>query len=494
MTVRLGTATEIMFRMMLRCAGLLIPRGRRTDWLQEWLSELWYVRRAGSLETPLEREQRIALFCLGAFRDAWCIRHEPQSVAKRRVRASRSAVQCTIALALAAACCMSAALLLSNVRSVVRPSPYKDSRYLMMISPAGVANHEAPLIRMKQFRLWQTRSQHLFSEFGFYQPLIKPIRIGSRYTPELSVARASANLFAMLGLRPYGAIESDHTLPTLFVSEDTWQRDFHGDSGLLGSVVQVGLRRAKLGGVVSKDRWRLPGRFDAWLLETGYEVPVIADDARGFVVGHLLPSLANRHLGERWQMSAPVPGGDMGGYECVAISVMERAPFNIYLFTVFLALLSLPATTSLPLGEYPVLGEQVSWTIRLRRWMFLGIKFSLLLPTIYFGSLDLAHGLTADPLTSQYIQIITSFLMGLFGFRWALRDQRRRCPVCLCTLTNPARVGEPSRNFLAWNGTELICAGGHGLLHVPELPTSWFATQRWLYLDSSWNGVFLGTV
>jgi hypothetical protein len=126
--------------------------------------------------------------------------------------------------------------------------------------------------------------------------------------------------------------------------------------------------------------------------------------------------------------------------------------------------------------------------------MFLGIKFSLLLPTIYFVSLDVAYAVPFAPSRTQYIQIVTSFLVALFSFRWALKDQRRRCPVCLATLTNPVRVGEPSRSFLAWNGTELICSGGHGLLHVPELPTSWFATQRWLYLDSSWSGIFLGNV
>jgi len=42
-----------------------------------------------------------------------------------------------------------------------------------------------------------------------------------------------------------------------------------------------------------------------------------------------------------------------------------------------------------------------------------------------------------------------------------------------------------SRNFLAWNGTELICANGHGLLHLPALPTCWFPTQRWIHLDAS---------
>jgi hypothetical protein len=36
----------------------------------------------------------------------------------------------------------------------------------------------------------------------------------------------------------------------------------------------------------------------------------------------------------------------------------------------------------------------------------------------------------------------------------------------------------------------MFCAGGHTLLHVPALPTSWFAVPRWVYLDSSWGVLF----
>jgi hypothetical protein len=32
--------------------------------------------------------------------------------------------------------------------------------------------------------------------------------------------------------------------------------------------------------------------------------------------------------------------------------------------------------------------------------------------------------------------------------------------------------------------------GGHTLLHVPSLPTSWFSGQRWMYLDTSWEFLF----
>jgi hypothetical protein len=57
-------------------------------------------------------------------------------------------------------------------------------------------------------------------------------------------------------------------------------------------------------------------------------------------------------------------------------------------------------------------------------------------------------------------------------------------------VAHPARVGQYSRTFLAWSGTEMMCAGGHTLLHVPSLPTSWFSTQRWMFLDPSWKFLF----
>ena len=75
------------------------------------------------------------------------------------------------------------------------------------------------------------------------------------------------------------------------------------------------------------------------------------------------------------------------------------------------------------------------------------------------------------------------------GFRWVLVDQRRRCPVCLRLLTHATPIGEPSRTLLELYGTEQICTRGHGLLHVPEIRSS-YSEQRWLRLDSSWSGLF----
>jgi hypothetical protein len=167
----------------------------------------------------------------------------------------------------------------------------------------------------------------------------------------------------------------------------------------------------------------------------------------------------------------------------------------IFRFAVFLAFLALPAITSFSLGDLSVSVHRISWSRRLCRWGFLGAKIALLLPIVHFASLDLAYGFTGfDVNQALYIQLVSTFFFCLFGMRWVLSDQRQRCPICLRRVDHPARVGQLSRTFLAWSGTELMCMGGHTLLHVPSLPTSWFSSQRWMFLDPSWEFLFVGPV
>jgi len=148
-----------------------------------------------------------------------------------------------------------------------------------------------------------------------------------------------------------------------------------------------------------------------------------------------------------------------------------------YLFMIALSVLILSATTSLALGEYP--GNR-----HFRRRIFLAVKIALVLPIACCGSLDLASVIS---MSFQSHGLLIALLVGL---RWALVDQRRRCPVCLRLLTNPTRIGGPSHTFLDWYGTELICTQGHGLLYVSEIPTSCYSAQRWQYLDPSWTSLF----
>jgi hypothetical protein len=169
--------------------------------------------------------------------------------------------------------------------------------------------------------------------------------------------------------------------------------------------------------------------------------------------------------------------------------------WDVFWFAVLLAFLALPAISSVSLGDLSVSVHKISWPRRLCRWGFLGAKIVLLLPIAYFVSLDLAYGFIGFNSTDAlYLQMVAAFFICMFGMQWVLSDQRQRCPVCLRRVDHPVRVGQLSRTFLAWNGTELMCMGGHTLLHVPSLPTSWFSSQRWMFLDSSWEFLFAGPV
>jgi hypothetical protein len=138
-----------------------------------------------------------------------------------------------------------------------------------------------------------------------------------------------------------------------------------------------------------------------------------------------------------------------------------------------------PSVTSIYLGDYP--GEHH----RFRRRLFLTAKMALIFAAVIFGARDVA-------LASQnfFSGAWMTFWGTLLGVRWAFLDQQRRCPVCLRLLSNPVRIGLSSHNFLEWNGIELACLRGHGLLHVPGGLSIWFTRQRWMRFDASWRSLF----
>jgi hypothetical protein len=159
-------------------------------------------------------------------------------------------------------------------------------------------------------------------------------------------------------------------------------------------------------------------------------------------------------------------------------SPAREYPVLTRLAITLLALVIVRISTPLDLGEYPRITN-------LRRWLFLAIKIGLLIPIVFCGTLDLTWLISASQ-----IQPLGLLFGCILAFRWALKDQRQRCPVCLNVLTHPALIGMASQTFLEWYGTELICEKGHGLLHVPEIPNSCYSTQRWTYLDPSWRVLF----
>ena len=464
---------------LLSCA---VPRSSRSDWLAEWKAELWHV---GNSRGATHRT--LSSFCAGAVSDVLCLRSFADRVSVRR---SLPPVGSVVILIGAAAVASVIAVGLPGVRRAQGPPLYASATRAVLISVPGQSYSERPLLHAKTVAAWQHRRQHLFREFAFYQPVIKPVHLGAHHAPELIIARASPNLFALLGsaiTQKQRAAASD-ARPSLLLSESTWRACCSQRPEILNQTLKVGLETARVGGIVPDEAAPAGGHVDAWLIEPDSSPETFPALSHVFVIARLEP-----HAGlteEHWRMSVPDEHGP-ADYDCVSLSARSANLHRTFFWAALIAFLSLPALAPVTSKEYVTPRGAYFLKDAARRAVFLATRISAVLALAYYVSLALAYGISwSHPETAIYLHVGASFLVTLGGVQWCLRDQARRCPVCLNQLRHPARVGEPSRNFLAWNGVELLCTDGHGLLHVPEIQTSWFAEPRWLMLDPSWEGLF----
>jgi hypothetical protein len=368
-----------------------------------------------------------------------------------------------------------------------------NAHNLVVISRAGAIDDTTPTIYLDDYQAWRSRRRRTIGELAFYKESRMSTKLGGHISQVLTIAQASDNLPRLLGVPLVPAAMANTPAshePAVVLSYSISKKYFGDDPDVIGRVVEIGGRYAAIVAIMPDEAWRLTARPDAWLLEGNADLDELPADTRGFVIGQIAAGVETPGTRGRWQFSVPKDGGE-DAFDCIPVADRIYRPWMTFLFSLFIAIAALPATTPLPLGEYPAANHPLFAAMRWRRWKFLAMKIVLAIITVYLVSTALAF---CDPSLSSnasvYIQFSSSFLGLLFSFRWALRDQRRRCPVCLHVLTNPVSVGQPSRNFLAWHGTELMCAKGHGLLHVPEMATSWFSTQRWLCLDPSWKALF----
>jgi len=480
---------------MLCLVSILVRAGQRAEWRREWRSELWHVRRSlsedGRLSWAAQRE--IAAFCLGSLQDASCLRRECRPCPQPRI--SGAAGQCLLRLSTVLAVCFVVASLLPGVDAERDPARFQVKPGVIFIQKFSSPDSFGPSISPALFRDWKNTRQRYFDEFAFYRTLHEKAVLPARRAADWTVTHASLNLFAMLGLQlpfdPAPSSESDE-LPPVILSHDSWRRDFAYAPDVTGRIIHIGNRIGRIAGVMPYGIWRLPDSPDAWFLERDSQLTHPSVDARGYLVAHL------SRVGQAWMTGTSVPISVRGDtddddveFYGVSFAGRLRGPWGMFEFALILSLLALPAVTSVTLGESNYSSHRPSRKRTLLRWAFLAAKFFLIAAIAYFASLDLAwwNSSNYSPL-AEFSQLAWAFTICLFGFRWALADQRQRCPVCLRRVTHPAQVGLASRTFLGWNGTEMICMGGHTLLHVPSLPTSWFGGQRWLYLDTSWEFLF----
>jgi len=476
--------------LLLRLASCIVRGSERREWRREWESELWHARQA-SLAAGVfswSVQFQMTAFCVGSVRDAIDVRRHA-AAGQKPASIRDSAVQCIVCLCVVLVLCVVPARLLTGVRAEYDRARFQLRPALISVGLAD-SPFSLPTITFAQYRKWETSRQRYFDDLVYYRITIDPAGDEAHPFRNLRVAHASANLLAIFNLpveiSPNAS--ADDRLPQLVVSREAWVRDFGQDPLLIGSELHAGAQTVRVAGIVSYGSWQLPGHPDAWLLD-GKNQLASASGAHGFVIAHLSSLGQATMLGDHVYIAGE--GSDSSDMEGTSLAQPIDGPLRVFAFALFLALLALPAVTSISRSESSFSSHRPSLLSRLCRWGFLAAKMSLGASIAYFASCDLAYwNISGFSPMAEFAQFIFAFVICLFTLRWAVLDQRHRCPVCLRRVTHPAQVGTASCTFLGWNGTEMICTGGHTLLHVPSLPTSWFGAQRWLYLDPSWEFLF----
>jgi len=440
---------------LLRSASILVPGQQRTEWQQEWKAELWHVRRACAPagRISLQVEQEITAFCLGAFQDAFYLRLGSRKRGVRLAQIHGSAWQCLFWLAAVLTASYTVANISAGVRAERHPEHYRVKSNLILIQDAHDTSDWAATIPVERYRAWKRLHQQYFDDFAFYRIQQETLSAGGNGGVVRAVGHVSANLFALLGLQVESRNAGDTAGGTerrLILSHEGWERDFGSNPHLIGSIIRVGEHQVRVVGIAPDGAWRLPGQADAWILEPD---ATIAPGAAGYVVAHMTPSARSEMWNGRVHITVYDTDGSDEDFWGISFAERTQGPWGIYLFTVMLSFLALPALTSVSIADYSFSSHKPSWTRDVIRWAFLSGKIIFLLTITYFLSLDLTYfsSIAYSPGASG-VQFIVSFFICLFGLRWVVLDQRQRCPVCLRRVTHPARVGIASRTFLAWNG------------------------------------------
>src|SRR5579862_2687385 len=267
--------------------------------------------------------RRAAGFALGAFRDAWWLRRNsppPPGLPLCSTLRLQSPAQCLGFLVLMTVAFGLLAVRLPRVRTMIVTVPYRAADHLVMI----------PRVAAEDYRRLTVQKPRPLADLAFYRVIRQ--RAG---TADLSIAVASENLFGLLGIPAPRA----HAVVAATVLTSSW----------------------------------LPGPVDGWLLDDRL-LSSLPSGSQGYVVGRL----KRAHGYRTTRVSIGNSSGGRDWFECGPL--VDEPPLPAFLAIALFALVLVPATTSLNLGEYPAKRCY-------RRWFFLAAKFVLVTPVVLFSTL-----------------------------------------------------------------------------------------------------------
>lgn len=496
--------------LLLRLASLLIPKAQRKEWYQEWYGEVWhwshFLVESGRLNPGSKLE--LIRHVWGAFPDAAWHRFNREKVYHSLRQARRSARFCLISIFSLLVLSFVLSGFAPTIRRGFTPLPYYQPNRIAILSFPDHYSYYPDAALFELVPRW-SRESKTTSQMAAYSLRVSRVvsvedwrAAHGEWIPSSHFgtrsARVSPNFFEMLGVeaalgRLFRPGDETACPACLVITERIWRERFHRDAGIIGKKLIFSGGESTVIGV-------LPPNFSFLTPETSvWALPPDAGDISdiGDHIGAVLRLAPGKTVAQAEQelRARSWAALDHDTPEVAMMVSRGQQAAKIYLFFAVLALL----------GGLVLAGSRLASTrpqrIKLSArgvvlwWTFLLAKMLLLLATSFVLALEIC-GRVSIMFTGSIQPLVGPSSTWLFlvlsmaALSWCLYDQTRRCRVCLKRLSNEASVGTASYLLLDWWGTELVCSDGHGLLHVPEMQSSWLEDEQWVHLDESWKPLF----
>jgi hypothetical protein len=482
----------VLCRAMIRTAAQLLPVAQQQEWKQEWFGEIWHRWRLLRETRSWNRREALRLVrdCVGAFVDAgWHLaRQEPVQSRIREWARSPWLCLATLAAMVAAVAAMSGGF--SAARRLLADSQQARANLVSVWLHPGSGEGERLLPSDLPSR-W-AKSRLLQGATGF--------TVGHDFVSARGVSPArhlvvtsDTALFTVFGTRPeLGTFALGASRSAAVLSHEAWVSAFHQNRGILGRELAIGHQTYRVSAV-------LPSSFHFVSREPAVFITQRdLGDTKLMIVVRAKPGVTLEKLNQDLTASAE----DCCYYfydsqlRLKPLTSAAFTPVRFFGIAVLVGVLMVAAVSRLRVRGWRVAWSRQQRPATLRRIGFLGAKSGLAWAFVFLAGLEWSRPGSAvlfaskDPASGPLL--LWLYIVGAMGVSfWSLADQRARCRVCLRLLCFPVRIGCPGCLLLDWSGTELLCAEGHGVLHVPTLAASWDEEpQQWIAMDESWQGLF----
>jgi len=483
-------------RRIVRVASWLVPRGQRTEWLQEWQAELWH--RWQALPEPVSTQglRDLRARSWGAFLDAAWLRFNRKDLACRMRRRARTPGFCMTAIVGLIVLFIAGSGFFLETRTVLRP-PYADPDNIVMVARNRVVPSTRNGVPLDWVQIWKTR-RALIGGIAAYS--WEPQRVTLVYAKRrqaIDSLQVEAEFFPVLGVqaalgRAFAPNDDRECMGCVLLSYAAWQEQFHGDPQIVGRTLSMDGRPAVILGVLPQKFWFLSNRIGVWrVLDAARE----GDDMPVGAVMRLRSEASNAQV--EAYLDDLLYSETHHHFDLEVWGVRERihgALFFCGLCLAFALLLTVAGMDS-PAVRSELCTTHLAPIHRLRWWLFFATKILLLLLLLLAATIEFTAGseLMFSGMTRFWWQSVFLWMFSLGCIQvlwWSVADQQARCRVCMQRLTLPANIGRSGYLLLHWAGTELVCPGGHGVLQIPDTVDSRLAPQQWIRLDESWAGLF----